>query len=345
MTRLKYKNPVEICGNLLKLIEAYCLKAKAVNLHKLQSISINFNRAFIICILSLSSQLCFGVYSYSFAQDRIIAIVNNECLTQKDLDDFLNFTRMQMDQEYSRQETKEKLESLKVDLLDKLIDDRLILQEARKNKVDIDESRIKAKIAGIKRQYPSEAEFQSDLARQGLVQADIEKKIREQLLMYVIIDDKVRSKIIVNPAEVTDFYTNNLKDFIIKEEREVTSITLESLDLAKSFVYDLRSAGKIEDLSTRYSLVVTVIKAAKDGTLRKDIEKIIFSLSLGGISDPVKIDDKYYVFRLEGINGQRQQSLSEVEDKIFAFLMEKKAQEKFADWLNEIKKQAYITIK
>jgi tetratricopeptide (TPR) repeat protein len=60
MTRLKYKNPVEICGNLLKLIEAYCLKAKAVNLHKLQSISINFNRAFIICILVLSSQLCFA---------------------------------------------------------------------------------------------------------------------------------------------------------------------------------------------------------------------------------------------------------------------------------------------
>ena len=42
---------------------------------------------------------------------------------------------------------------------------------------------------------------------------DIEKKIRDQFLMFNIVDKEVRSKITVKPEEITKFYENNKKIF------------------------------------------------------------------------------------------------------------------------------------
>ena len=141
-----------------------------------------------------------------FAQDKIIAIVNNEVITQKDLSDFLNFMRMQLSAQYKGRELEDKIQSLKPDLLDKLVEDRLILGQAQAANIKVDEARVKARIDELRRRYPSERDFQEALAEQGLTQADVESKIRDQMLMYSIIDAKIKSKIVVAPSEVTDFY-------------------------------------------------------------------------------------------------------------------------------------------
>ena len=125
-----------------------------------------------------------------YAQDRIIAIVNKEIITQKDLNDFLNFIRMQLSTDYQGRELEAKVQAMKLNLLDKLVEDRLILQEAKKNSLQVDRNRIIARIEEIKKKFTSEEDFQNSLAQQGLVQGDLEAKIEEQMLMFNIIDIK-----------------------------------------------------------------------------------------------------------------------------------------------------------
>jgi parvulin-like peptidyl-prolyl isomerase len=224
--------------------------------------------------LILAYGLQFTVYSFNcYAQDKIVAVVNNEVITQKDLDEFTNFMRMQLSRDHNQPEVEKKLESLKTDFLQKLIEDRLILQEAKNSKVNIDESRIKTRLAEIKKRYPSDADFQEDLIRQGLTRADMENKIREQLLMYYIINQKVRSLVSVRPDEVTHFYNSDPKKFSIGEERELEMINLENKDQAVSFSYNLKSGEKLEQLAARYPVSVDQIKASRNGQLMKDIEE------------------------------------------------------------------------
>ena len=78
--------------------------------------------------------------------------------------------------------------------------------------------------------------------------------------------------------------------------------------------------------------------------LRKEIEHTVFNLKIGEISNPVKIDDKYYIFKLNNINPSKQLNLSEVQDKINAFLFDRKFQEELKKWLDELKKESYIKI-
>ena len=279
-----------------------------------------------------------------YAQDKMVAVVNNEVITQKDLNDFLNFIRVQYSRQLSGKDLEEKVNSASPDLLQRLIEDRLMLQEAKKEKVNIEPARIKAKIDEIKKRYTLESDFERELAKQGLVQADLESKIREQMLTFNIIEQKVRSKIIIRPDEITDFYNQNKRKFMKPEERLLTVIVLQDENAAKSLSYNLRLGEKLEDLATKYTFTVDKLSASQGQDLRSEIEKVVFKLGIAEVSDSVKIDGQYYVFKLDDIIGSQQLNLSQAQDKIQAYLFDKKMQEELVKWLDELKKQSYIKI-
>ena len=279
-----------------------------------------------------------------FAQDKIVAIVNNDIITQKDLNDYINFTRMQLAEDYQGEKLESKIQSMKINLLDRLIEDRLILQEAKKNNIKADENRVKAKIDEIKKRYNQDSEFQEVLARQGLVQADIEARIKEQLLMYNIIDIKVKSRIMVNPTEVTDFYDKNLEALKLSEIRELEVISIKDVNLASEISGNLKNGQRLEDLIKKYSLSVDKLRVTEKGELRQDIEKVVFKLKPQEISGPVKVQETYYIFKLDNIIAARQPNLSEVQDKIHGLIFNQKMQEELTRWLGELKKNAYIKI-
>ncbi|MCX5701934.1 MAG: SurA N-terminal domain-containing protein [Candidatus Omnitrophica bacterium] len=279
-----------------------------------------------------------------YAQDRIVAIVNNDIVTQRDLNNFINFTTIQLEEQYKDEELEDKIQSMKSDLLDKLIDDRLILQEARREKINIEEARVKARIEDIKKRYASDKEFQNALLQQGMSQADIETKIKEQLLMYAIIDAKIKRKIMINPAEVTDYYENNKDKFIISEQREFESLSIDNENTANDLYQKLKNNEGLQDVAKENSLELNKFNAQKNGELRKEIEDVIFQLNLEEVSSPIKIENKYYIFKLVNIIPTRQQTLSENQDMIHAFLYNKKLQEELTKWVDELKQRSYIKI-
>ena len=57
----------------------------------------------------------------SFAQIKILAVVNNDIITEKDLRDFMNFIHIQLSGQYQGEELKNKVDSMRADLLDKLL--------------------------------------------------------------------------------------------------------------------------------------------------------------------------------------------------------------------------------
>ena len=289
---------------------------------------------FLFCLFS-----CAG-----FTQDKIVAIVNQEAITQKDLNDFLNFMRLQLSTQYRGEELENQVQAMKLDLLNKLIEDRLILQEAKRGGVKADENRVKLRLAEIRERYKSESEFQQNLASQGLVQADIETKIKDQILMYGIIENKIKSKIMIKPGEVTEFYQRNLDEFQIPEYRQFQSLAIPNENTAKEIYNSLKEGADFAQVARQYSLNIDSLKAGKGRELKKDLEDVLFALNVGEYCQPIKVGDSYYIFKLESITPSQRQTLSQSQDNIRAFLFEQKMQEELDRWLDEIKKSAYIKI-
>jgi len=283
-----------------------------------------------------------GCFSFARAEEKIVAVVNNEIITQRDLEAFLNFMRVQLSQQYTSKELDEKIAVMKSDLLDRLIEDRIILQEAKKNNLQADEARIKLKIDELKKRYNNETEFENSLKSQGLVEADLAARVRDQILMYNIVEIKIRDKIVVKPSEITEYYNKNPADFSLTEEREFQSLT--GLDQAKAqkATEDLRQGKDLNDVVKESGFTLNAFSSRKGGELKKDVEDLLFNLKIKEVSDPVKIKDNYYVFQLSKIKPPRQQVLSEVQDAIHGMLYEKKMQEAMVKWVDELKKKAYI---
>ena len=279
-----------------------------------------------------------------YAQDKVAAVVNNEIITQKDLSDFLNFIRLQYSNQLQGKALAEKVEAMKKDLLQRLIEDRLILQQAKLEKVAIDSSKVKDKIDQVKKRYASESDFQLDLDKQGLVQADLENKISEQILMYNLIEQKVRGKVMIRPDEITSFYAQNKQQFLKPQERILTLFILQEESIAKTVSYQLRLGTKLEELAARYAFTTDKFSALAGQELRPEIEATVFKLGIGEVSNPVKVDKQYFIFKLDEIKESQQLSLTQAQDKIQAYLFEKKMQEELAKWLDELKKQSYIKI-
>jgi len=297
----------------------------------------------ISLLFLLSGCLVFGLCRDSLAlEDKIIAVVNKDIITQKDLDGFINFMRMQLGSTYRGEELDKKIVSLRADLMERLIEDRLIMQEAKKSGIKINNDKVKARVGQVKKAYPSDTEFQAALKQQGLSQLDIETRIREQLLMYSIIEIKIKSKIAINPGEVTEFYQKNKENLVTPEERQFQAITVESEEQAMRIFGALRNNEDPAKAAERYGAAVNKLNAYAGSQLKKEVEEIVFKLKPGEVSHPAKINNKYYIFKLDNIVPPKQENLLDAQDKIYNILLDRKMQQGLAAWIEELKKQSYI---
>jgi parvulin-like peptidyl-prolyl isomerase len=287
---------------------------------------------------------CFLFQPLCFGQDKVVAVVNDEIITQKDLDGFISFMRVQLARDVSQSAADNKIEAMKEDLLQRLIEDRLILQEARKSNINVDKNRIKAKIMELKRAHSSEREFQEFLLMQGVTESDLEQKMRDQMMTYEIIESRIKSKIVVKPSEITEYYNANAGQFLVPEEREFISIVTDDREKADKVAGDLKAGKVLEAVSVEYTVKANTFTAKKGGELKDEIENVVFALNLNDVSDAIKIDDSYYVFKLIKITPEYQQPLLEAQSAINRMLFDKKLQESMVEWLDQLKKKAYIKI-
>ena len=292
----------------------------------------------LICFFSLSSTL--------FAQDKILAVVNNEIITQRDLEGFVSFMRMQLSSEYKGKALEDKLNSMREDMIEKLIEDKLILQSAKKEGIQVDQQRLQSQLERIKSKHNSETEFYTALKMQGLTQADIEKRIQQQILVYDMVDLKIKSEISVAPQEVTSFYNERKAEFIQPESRLVRSVSTQNLTTAKMAHAALnKKQESFEAVAKRFNLKINNHGLVAKGQFKQEIEEAIFQTKLKENSELVKFEGEYYIFHVGEITAEEPLDLSEVSDEIYNYLYEKKMQNSLKKWLNELKEKSYIEVK
>ncbi len=126
--------------------------------------------------------------------DKTIAVVNNEPIMLSELE---NIARPILDnyKKLSPGFDEEEEKKLKKRLMDEMIDQRLLSQEAKKQRVAVTKRELENGIEQIKKRFRSEAEFQAEIKNQGLSIKNFEEKIKQQLTVIRLIETEVKSKI------------------------------------------------------------------------------------------------------------------------------------------------------
>ena len=281
-----------------------------------------------------------GIVSNSYCvEDQVMAIVNNEVITEAEFNMYINLLKLQLGQKgWEENGLSEKK------ALEGLIEDRLIVQEAKNKKIEIEDRMVESRIERIKKGVGSEEGFSQALSKQGLSLSELEERIREQMLSEKLIDQEVRSRILVSPKEVTQYYKDNIKEFYLPEHLEVDSIFVKDQNQAQEIYNKLKEGVDFLDLQKQYSERAN-LGLVNRGQLRKEIEEAIFSLGIGSFSKPLSVEDGYYIFLVREKIDASQKELIEVQYYISNMLSEKKFSMKMNEWLVNLKNNSYIVIK
>ncbi|HNV87232.1 MAG TPA: peptidylprolyl isomerase, partial [Candidatus Omnitrophota bacterium] len=282
---------------------------------------------------------------------------------QSELDQLLAPVYGQYKKVYTGREFSLKMEEARQGLLNQLIEDKLVYQEAKRLGVEVSEEEINEKMDAFQARFKKE-DFDRLLQEQGLTLSKLRNRYREQIAIRKLHQHQVRSKVIVTPVEIEDYYKQHLDEFTEDEKIRVSTITIrkneEALDAkgedlkAKEKAEEVRgkilAGGNFEELARTYSQD-TKAEAGGDlgfigrGELIPSIDEVIFNLKIGDVSPVLTTEMGYHIFKVTERRERREKSLEEVRDMIEDFLIRKETRKRFNEWMQDLKKNAYISIR
>ena len=291
--------------------------------------------------------------------NKFVAVVNDEVITQQDIDQLLSVLYAQYSQEFKGDELLQKMEKVKKDILNQIIEDKLVLSRAKELGIKVTESEIDERLDYIKKGFPSEEEFYKTLETQGVTMSNLKDRYRDQIMMKKLVDYEVKSKISVLPSDVSAYYEKHRSDFRDGDKYRVKNILIKakdavSMELVKVEIDDiykkLKEGGDFDELAKQFSQGPNAEKGGDMGYIERGqmleaLDNIIFKLKPGEFSEPVKSEIGYHIFKVEDIQYGKQGSLEETQKDIQMMLFQIKFKEKVDEWLAGLKKKAYISIK
>ena len=292
-------------------------------------------------------------YAKDVSSDAIIAIVNDDVITLKDLRQYLSSMAAQLRVENKTpDEIRQIMGEYEQKGLNKLIEDKLILAAANDKGIDIRVELVDKRIQEIKDRYSSEEDFLKAINAEGMTVSDLKKKMTDQLKVKYEVDMEVKDKIFVNPQDVTEYYNKHLSEFNRKPMVNLQSIFVTfdkySRQEARNRVDEARSrllAGEDFDKVFKKYSDGSSLGEVEQGQMADAVENVVFNLKIEEVSDPVEVDNGIYVFKAIGISPGKQQTIAEVKDQVYGKLLDDQFQTKFKKWVEKLRQKAYVEIK
>lgn len=268
----------------------------------------------------------------------------------------------------------EQVLSLKLSLLNELIDNELLVQRAAELRLTIPEAQVDHRIAELQSPYSPDA-FQKKLADEGLTPASLREQVRQSLLVRAVLDREINSRVVVSPAEIGAYYQRNRERFDVSETRyHLAQILVTPVRDPKPqnegrngavgqrkaerkvrlLEKQLRSGADFARLASEYSEdpvtvsgggdmgFVPASSLAADATLREEVGLMHVGQVSGVIRDHA---GNYHILKLLGREdaGQRPLSDPQVQETIRDTLLNQREALLRAAYLEDLRNRAKIT--
>ncbi|MCX8092705.1 MAG: peptidyl-prolyl cis-trans isomerase, partial [Candidatus Goldbacteria bacterium] len=294
--------------------------------------------------------LFFTFMLYSKQMDRIYVKVNNEIILESELNETVELLSTQAKLSGKTVD----LNKLKKDVLNNLIDQKLIITMAKDENINISDEavadRVNEFIDSLRKRFASEAEFEEALAKEGLSYADfrmkIEAQVRDNLVFSKVRQKKQQefiSKSIVSDEEIENYYNSNKERFKVNDELNLKHIFFEKNnkedvkkyadDIYKSIISGKSFEKVMEELKSVDGVKCVDLGWVDTTQMDKNIIKAITGLKKNAITKPVETDDGYHILKIVDVKKGQLQPLNEIKEKVRIKIIEEKVEKMWQEWL------------
>jgi peptidyl-prolyl cis-trans isomerase C len=288
----------------------------------------------------------------------VLAKVNGVAITQGERDQTAQemLSRGRMSQQQSSPDMLPKIEAA---ALQQLINVELLYQKGQKLKVKDLDKKVDDKLAQMRAQFPSPADFEKALTSANLTEKQFKTFTRKNIVIDNLLQKEVLGKISVSDADAKKFYDENQDKFKAPEQTRASHLlitvdqkaTPEEKKKAKEKAAAIKkrvAAG--EDFAAVAKAESKCPSAAKGGDLGyfgkgqmvPAFEEAAFALKPGQISEVVETQFGYHIIKVTDRKQAETVKFNDVKDKIEGYLKNQQAQKPMADYVENLRKQAKI---
>lgn len=312
-----------------------------------------------ICIVSAA--LILPVTAVAEQIDRIVATVNDEPVTSYEVDKEQGNMAKMSDKGSSLLDSGKK--PSRESALNSIIDRKLIAMKIKELDIKVSDDEVKQAIEDVRRQNNISQEIMVEaLKNQGISFEEYKSQIREQLERLRLITMEVRSKIQITDRDIRDYYDSNPEKFEKEETYHARLITLNVpssaseaekkrlKDSISSIYAEAKSGKNFEELARKYSQDPSAreggdLGAFKKGDMLPEFEGVLTKLKPGEVSEPFATESGLHIVKLESLSHGELKPFETVKGDIADLLYKKKSEERFNQWLADLRKNAAVEIR
>src|ERR1700731_3600084 len=251
------------------------------------------------------------------------AVVNGQEIRREDVDKYYRTRVNPEGQEPSQEEAL----SLKLNVLDELINNEILLERAKKLNLEASDGEVEDKFTELKSPY-TEDEFQRQLKERNVSVSDLKSDLRRQLSIQKLLNREVVAKISITDQDVSEFYNSNKAQFNVAEPQyRIAQIVVtprkepqirnrknddatneaEAQRKVKMLMDRLNSGADFAQLAMDYSEDMN--SAATGGDMgyvpesalnQSDpaLKKMVLGMKPGQVSQPIQLKEGYRILKL-----------------------------------------------
>ncbi len=287
----------------------------------------------------------------------VLAKVNGEAVTRKELEDYVR----NLEGQAGRPIPADQRDRIYRGVLDQLVGYKLLLQEAKARKVVVADADVDARIAEVKKQFPSEDLFMQTLIDRKMTLEQIKADARRDLSIARLIEAEISQRVALKPGQAEDFYKNNPDRFTEPERVRASHILIaaENADAAAKAQAKTKAGQILKDLKAGKDFAALARQHSQDpgsavnggdlgffaqGQMVGPFNDVAFSLKPGATSDLVETQFGYHIIRVAEKQPGRTVPLEEVRPRLDEYLKHQNRESETESFVKALRAKSKVEI-
>ena len=237
---------------------------------------------------------------------------------------------------------KAALPQIKSQLLDRMIEGKLIAQEVKNQKLDPENAKVKGQEDIIKKNIGDDTKFQDTLKQQGMTEPELKN--------FLAVYEKVTADVKVpSDSDVKAFFDKNIANYSQPESVKARHILVKTEDEAKAIIVQLKAGADFAKLAKDKSIEAGAKDSGGDlgtftrGQMVPEFEAAAFAQKVGTFSaEPVKTEFGYHVILVEAHTPAVAPDFTKVKAQVGQDALNAAKDAKFQTFFDDLRKKAKI---